>query len=67
MVTFVTIVFVLCLVLKNITNLETTKIDKINHGLGLKIVQETLNSNDGILGTSIEGSYFKAKFMIAMK
>ena len=48
-------------------NLETTKIDKINHGLGLKIVQETLNSNDGILGTSIEGSYFKAKFMIPMK
>ncbi len=48
-------------------NLETTKTDKINHGLGLKIVKEALNSNDGILGTSIEGSYFKAKFMITMK
>ena len=48
-------------------NLETTKMDKLNHGLGLKIVQETLNSNDGILGTSIEASYFKAKFMIPMK
>lgn len=54
-------------VLASNPNLETTKMDKLNHGLGLKIVQETLNSNDGILGTSIEASYFKAKFMIPMK
>lgn len=47
--------------------LKTTKSDKSNHGLGLKIVRETLDSNDGIFNTSIEGSYFKAQFMIPMK
>ncbi|SDB34030.1 sensor histidine kinase [Butyrivibrio sp. INlla16] len=48
----------------NNPDLETTKPDSENHGLGLKIVEETITKCDGIFQTSVEGNYFLAKFMI---
>nr|MCR5656826.1 ATP-binding protein [Butyrivibrio sp.] len=45
-------------------DLETTKEDYENHGLGLKIVNETISRCDGMFQTSVEGNYFIAKFMI---
>ena len=63
----------LCCEIKNKANmdsirsnpdLETTKDDYENHGLGLKIVNETISRCDGMFQTSVEGNYFIAKFMI---
>ena len=48
----------------NNPDLVTTKPDRANHGLGLKIVNETISGCDGIFQTSVEGNYFIAKFMI---
>jgi len=48
-------------------HLLTTKSDKLHHGLGLKIVKDTIDQNDGIFSTSLEGCYFKAQFMIPMR
>ena len=50
--------------LKDNPELATTKPDSANHGLGLKIVNETIESCDGMFQTSIDGNYFIAKFMI---
>ncbi len=44
--------------------LKTTKKDKKNHGLGLKIVKETIKECDGIFNTSLEGNYFVSQFMM---
>ncbi len=63
----------LCCEIKNKANMDsvlsnpelaTTKSDSENHGLGLKIVKETISHCDGIFQTSVEGNYFIAKFMI---
>ena len=63
----------LCCEIKNKANMDsimrnpdlvTTKPDRNNHGLGLKIVKETITHCDGIFQTSVEGNYFIAKFMI---
>ena len=51
------------LVLAN-PDLETTKTDSESHGLGLKIVGETISRCDGIFQTSVDGNYFIAKFMM---
>ena len=48
-------------------DLETTKADSENHGLGLKIVEETISDCDGIFQTSVDGNYFIAKFMMPVK
>ena len=53
--------------LTNNPDLKTTKEDAANHGLGLKIVKDTITANDGIFTTNIDGNYFKAQFMIPMK
>ncbi|WP_029319772.1 sensor histidine kinase [Butyrivibrio sp. AE3004] len=45
-------------------DLSTTKEDSENHGLGLKIVRETVESSDGIFQTLVEGNYFVGKFML---
>ncbi|MBQ7613536.1 MAG: GHKL domain-containing protein [Butyrivibrio sp.] len=47
-------------------DLKTTKDDKENHGLGLKIVNETIAECDGIFSTSMEGNYFVSQFMLPM-
>ncbi len=63
----------LCCEIKNKANvdslrenpdLETTKPDSESHGLGLKIVKETIENCDGMFQTSVDGNYFTAKFMI---
>lgn len=63
----------LCCEIKNKANmdslrenpeLETTKPDSDNHGLGLKIVKETIAGCDGMFQTSVDGNYFTAKFMM---
>lgn len=46
--------------------LRTTKPDIQNHGLGLKIVRETLRRCDGMLQTGLDASYFKAVFMLPL-
>jgi signal transduction histidine kinase len=46
--------------------LNTTKKDKENHGLGLKIVKETIDECNGIFKTELKGNYFWAKVMIPM-
>ncbi len=46
--------------------LNTTKKDKENHGLGLKIVRETIDECSGIFKTELKGNYFWAKVMIPM-
>ncbi len=48
-------------------DLETTKDDSESHGLGLKIVGETISRCDGIFQTSLEGNYFIAKFMMPVR
>ncbi len=47
--------------------LVSTKKDRDNHGLGLKIVNETINDCDGIFQTSVEGNYFLSKFMLPLR
>jgi sensor histidine kinase YesM len=47
-------------------DLATTKPDKENHGLGLKIVRDTLDECDGIFKSSLEGNYFVSQFMIPL-
>ncbi len=65
----------LCCEIKNKANtdslrsnpeLETTKDDSENHGLGLKIVNETIVGCDGIFQTAMDGNYFLAKFMLPL-
>ncbi|MCR4998961.1 MAG: GHKL domain-containing protein [Lachnospiraceae bacterium] len=46
--------------------LKTTKADSANHGLGLKIVKEIIDRNDGIFQTAITGNYFHAKVMLQL-
>lgn len=46
--------------------LNTTKKDKENHGLGLKIVKETIDECNGIFKTELKGNYFWAKVMLPM-
>lgn len=48
-------------------DLVSTKKDRENHGLGLKIVNETINDCDGIFQTSVEGNYFLSKFMLPLR
>lgn len=48
----------------NNPQLATTKKDKENHGLGLKIVRETIEESNGIFKTELKGNYFWAKFML---
>ena len=51
----------------NNPQLNTTKKDKANHGLGLKIVKETIEECNGIFKTELKGNYFWAKFMLPLK
>ena len=53
--------------LKENPDLETTKSDSENHGLGLQIVRETIANCDGMFQTSVDGNYFTAKFMMPIK
>ena len=46
--------------------LNTTKKDKENHGLGLRIVKEAIDECNGIFKTELKGNYFWAKVMIPM-
>lgn len=51
----------------NNPQLNTTKKDKESHGLGLKIVKETLEECNGIFRTELKGNYFWAKFLLPLK
>ena len=51
----------------NNPQLSTTKKDRENHGLGLKIVRETIEECNGIFKTELKGNYFWAKFMLPLK
>ena len=53
--------------LSNNPELKTTKTDKENHGLGLKIIKDVVSRNDGIFQTTIEGNYFHGKVMLALE
>ncbi len=44
----------------------TTKPDKSNHGLGIKIIKNSVKKCNGILDFSIEKGYFKASVMLPL-
>ena len=45
-------------------DLRTIKADKQSHGLGLKIIQKTLDEHEGMLGTEVKDGWFVASFML---
>ena len=47
--------------------LNTTKPDPVNHGLGLRIVRETIQRSDGILQMGLDSNYYKASFMLPLQ
>lgn len=48
-------------------SLETTKIDKANHGLGMKIVSEAVEKSNGIIQRKMNGSYFTVTVMLSLQ
>lgn len=54
-------------VLQNNPTLRTTKKDSANHGLGLKIIRESIEKANGILQISLENHYFIATSMLPME
>lgn len=49
---------------REIQELETTKGDNINHGLGIKSVRETIKKYDGRLKFSVENNWFETEIML---
>jgi sensor histidine kinase regulating citrate/malate metabolism len=47
-------------------NLHTTKSDPQNHGLGMKIIKDAVDSCNGIFHTSMEDNYFTASVMLPL-
>ncbi len=47
--------------------LQTTKPDAANHGLGLRIVRETIRKNDGMLQMGLDSNYYKVSFMLPLR
>ena len=47
--------------------LQTTKSDAANHGLGLRIVRETIRKNDGMLQMGLDSNYYKVSFMLPLR
>jgi sensor histidine kinase regulating citrate/malate metabolism len=48
-------------------HLRTTKDDKNNHGLGMKIVKEAVEKTNGIISHKMVGSYFTVTVMLPME
>ncbi len=46
--------------------MQTTKQDVNQHGLGLRIVRETIRHSDGILQMGLEANYYRTVFMLPL-
>ncbi len=54
-------------ILENNPNFETTKKDKKKHGLGMKIIHNTVKKANAIFDTTMEGNYFIATLMMPIE
>ncbi len=54
-------------ILRQNPSLHTTKKDSANHGLGLKIIRESIEKNNGIFQISMEDGYFSATSMLPLE
>ncbi len=46
---------------------KTTKADRRAHGLGIRIVEETVRGADGMYSAGVESNYYTARFMLPLE
>ena len=54
-------------ILKENPDFATTKEDRKNHGLGMRIIRETVDQQDGIFQCQMEDNYFAATVMLPLQ